>query len=68
MKVIETKKYTIEFITYEDGKTRMIRTNENFSVIELIGTLAMIQSYLTGLLNSPKADETEIISDATPLI
>lgn len=68
MEVIQRKKYTLEFLLYEDGKTKIIRENEGFSLIELIGALALVQSHLTDLIKSPQADETEIISEVNKII
>lgn len=39
-KPIEVKKWHIEITTFDDGSTEMMRTNDGFNPIELLGLLS----------------------------
>lgn len=56
----EVKKqvYTIEVITREDGYKTIERTNDGFSLFELIGILSQVQFDLMRCFELPKFDET----------
>lgn len=39
-KIVEIKKWTVEQIIYEDGRSSMYRKNEGFNTMELLGVLS----------------------------
>ena len=69
-KVKSVQKYTFEIIHYEDGHSVMNRTNEGFSVIEMIGISEIIKDNLMGILKGAVKDTNEknIKSSGSPVI
>lgn len=69
-KVKSVQKYTFEIIHYEDGYSVMNRTNEGFSVIEMIGISEIIKHNLMGVLKGAVKDTNEknIKSSGSPVI
>lgn len=63
VKKSKTQTYKIEVITEESGRLIINRTNEGFSVFELMGILSKVQSDLFGIFEQavPKFDETNRI-------
>lgn len=50
-KIIRKKIYTVEQITYEDGKVFMNRRNDGFSPIELLGMFDFISREVVDMIN-----------------
>lgn len=69
-KVKRTQKYTFEIIHYEDGYSVMNRTNQGFSVIEMLGICEIIKSNMLEILKAvvEDADEKNIQSSDSPVI
>ena len=69
-KIISHKKYTIEVISYEDGTTTMNRTNDGFSIVELLGITTMVQQHMLKVMEehkNPNPDKINIQSKNSPL-
>ncbi len=69
-KVKSVQKYIFEIIHYDDGHSVMNRTNDGFSVIEMIGISEIIKENLMGIFKNAvkETDETNIKSSKSPLI
>lgn len=67
-KVKKRQVYSFEMLHYEDGTTTMRRHNEGFSVIEMMGIAALLQSDLHDLFKeNMRADKIERTSTDSPL-
>lgn len=66
-KVVKTNTYTITQELLEDGRARMIRTNDGFNAYELVGMLQLtindIQKQVLGEIKSPDIIERRLIQD-----
>ena len=69
-KVKSVQKYTFEIIHYEDGFSVMNRTNDGFSVIEMLGISSIINNNLMQVFESAfkPTDEVNRNSNNSPLI
>jgi hypothetical protein len=69
-KVKSVQRYTFEIIHYEDNHSVMNRTNEGFSVIEMIGISEIIKDNLMCILKGAVKDTDEQIikSSDSPII
>ena len=45
-KISVTKVYTVTQLVYEDGSSEMVRRNDGFTVLEIIGIASMINNDL----------------------
>lgn len=69
-KVKSVQKYTFEIIHYEDGYSVMNRSNEGFSVIEMLGISEIIKENLMSILKGAvkDTDDQNITSCDSPII
>lgn len=69
-KVKNVQKYSFEVIHYEDGSSVINRTNDGFSVIEMIGISEIIKEKCMGVFKTAikKPDEQNLKSTNSPLI
>lgn len=57
-KVIETKTYKIEVLTYENETKKVFLNNTGFELMELIGILTVAQSRIIESMNMSRTQET----------
>lgn len=61
------KTYTFEQTFTEDGKSKLVRTNDGFNPIELLGLLEMakddVVKQITGIMPEPDIIERKVIVD-----
>lgn len=69
-KIKSVQKYIFEIIHYDDGYSVLNRTNEGFSVIEMLGVASIINNNLMEVFKSAitPTDEVNINSTNSPLI
>ena len=63
------KTWTVEVTEYKDGTMNMSRSNDGFSVMELLGVTTMVQNHLLGLMESikDKPDSVNVSSTNSPV-
>lgn len=65
-KVIETKKWTIEIKSYDDGSFTLKRTNEGFTALELLGLIFKAQMEILDQISGkikPTVTERIVVKD-----
>lgn len=69
-KIKSVQKYTFEIVHYEDGYSVMNRTNEGFSVLELLGVSSMLTNQIIKVTEDAvkPTDEININSTNSPFI
>ena len=69
-KVKSIQKYTFEVIHYEDGHSTMNRSNDGFSVMEMLGVVSIVQNNLMNVFEQALKpnDEVNVNSTNSPLI
>lgn len=69
-KVKSVQKYTFEIIHYEDGHSVMNRTNDGFSVMEMLGIASIINNNLMEVFESAIKPTSEVNRNSTnsPLV
>jgi len=65
-KVVESRKYTFQTDIYEDGTVSVIRINDGFTVIELLGSLEIVKQELIMLLKESMITPTSVTKTSSP--